>query len=280
MIGSARGWAVALSAIVFGTAPAAAQEFALSASPPRFELSTTPGTTVRDVVELDNVSALPATFTMATADWTLTPAGGVVLSSALQPTSCRPWVAIERHAVVLPGKSKLRYRFEVTPPPATPPSECRFAIVISGADEHVASHDGPSFPVQAQIALIVYVEVGDVKPDISIVGASVATIDGVQTPVLSVHNQGTAHGRLAVQLSGVDAKGKKCDFAASTLPILPGTTQTIALTVDQGDATAAIVDPHRPAPPPKPDPIAFPLHIAGTINDSRKSFKFDGSFSP
>lgn len=136
-----------------------------------------------------------------------------------------------------------------------------------------------SFPVSAQIALIVYVAVGDVKPQLRIVKANVANVDGIQTPVLMVENTGTAHGRLSAFLNGIDAQGKKHEFSPSTLPILPGETRMIALNVDNGgDAVEA--RQQSASNDTKTDVIAFPLKVSGTINDSINSFKFDGTFEP
>lgn len=263
----------------FWSVPALADDFALSISPPRFELTAEPGQTVRGVAELTNAASTATELHFATAEWDLTPDGGVVLSDALKPDSCRPWVAIERRETTLQSKAQFRYRFEVTPPADTPPTECRFAIVVSGAEERVSPGKDVSFPISGQIAIIVYVEVGDVKPDLKIVKADVVTINGVQTPVVMVQNTGTAHGRLSAFLTGTDAKGKKRDFAPSTLPILPGETRMIALNVDKGgDAIEAQATPG--STDTKPDVIAFPLKMSGTMNDTSNSFKFDGVFEP
>lgn len=255
---------------------ARAEEFALSVSPPRFELAAEAGQTVRGVVELSNASALATDLRFSTAEWELNPDGGVRTIDALKPDSCRPWVAIERRDATLQAKSQLRYRFEVTPPPGTAPVECRFAIVVAGRDEKIKS-GGIEFPVSAQIAVLVYVSVGGVKPKLEIVKADVATINGVQTPVLSVHNTGSAHGRLSAFLKSIDAKGVRRELAPSTLPILPGETRTIALNVDNGNDA---VEADKAAPPVKPDPIAFPLRVSGTMNDSVTAFSFQATFEP
>lgn len=267
----------AMAAACHGS-PACAEDFALSVSPPRFELSAEPGQTVRSVVELSNAANVPSTLSFATAEWDLTPDGGVKTSSALAPHSCRPWVAIERLQTTLQPNSRLRYRFEVTPPQNTAPTECRFALLISGGDRRVSPSEGSSFPVAGQIALIVYVKVGDVKPQIRIVKADVADLNGTLTPILMVENSGTAHGRLTAFLHGTDAKGKKREFSASTLPILPGETRMIALNVDQGGDAVATGSGRPPAE--TASPIAYPLKISGTIGDSVSSFKFDGVFEP
>jgi len=180
---------------------------------------------------------------------------------------------------MLQAGAQLRYRFEVTPPPDTAPTECRFAIVISGAEERVSPSENVSFPVQGQIALIVYVAVGDVKPSLQIVNADVVNLNGVQTPVLMVENTGAAHGRLSAFLNGTDAGGTRREFAPSTLPILPGETRMITLNIDDGgDAIEAQVQPH--SGDAEPDTISYPLTVKGTMNDSINSFSFEGVFEP
>lgn len=257
--------------------PVLAGDFALSLAPPRFELSAKPGQTVRAVAELANAADTAADLTFETAEWDLTADGGVVLGNALKPDSCRPWVSIERRQTVLQAKSQLRYRFQVSPPADTPPVECRFAIVISSNEQRLSPADGVAVPVVAQLALIVYVAVGDIKPQLRIVKVDVADIDGAPTPVLMVENTGLAHGRLSAFLSGTDAAGVRREFSPSTLPILPGETRRIVLNVDKGgDAIEARGRPETPGR--EAEPIAYPLTIGGTINDSVSSFQFDGVF--
>ncbi len=269
----------ALGLFLVISVPAFADSFALAVSPPRFELSVDPGETVRAVAELNNRSDVATQLTFATAEWDLTPDGGVTISEALKQDSCRPWVAIERRQTNLQAGAQLRYRFEVAPPLETPPTECRFAIVVSGSEEEVSPGGNVSFPVRGRIALIVYVAVGDVKPALQIIKADVVDLNGVQTPVLMVENTGTAHGRLAAFLNGTDATGQKLEFTPSTLPILPGETRMIALNIDEGgDAVEAQVQPQSGNE--QPYLITYPLEVTGTINDSINSFSFEGVFEP
>jgi hypothetical protein len=265
--------------VLLWSKPTHAEDFALSVSPPRFELSAEPGQTARAVVELSNASELVTQLKFSTAEWELSADGGVILSEALKPGSCRPWVAIERRQTSLKPKGQIRYRFEVTPPADAAPSECRFAIVLSGSEARVSPTENVSFPVSGQIAIIVYVSVGDVKPRLEIVKADVVDIDGKLTPVLMVQNTGTAHGRLSAFLSGTDAAGIKREFSPTTLPILPGETRRIALTIDDGGDA---VETQGASPPPQAStrPIVYPLNMRGTINDSVNSFSFEGVFAP
>src|SRR6202165_3700688 len=109
----------ALGAVLGGLIGAAAhaQGFAAQVSPPRFELAARAGKTVRNVIEVSNRSTTPGRYLIHTADWILSPDFTVNFHDDLQPGSCRPWVAIERPEVVVPGGGTLRYRFEVNVPP-------------------------------------------------------------------------------------------------------------------------------------------------------------------
>ena len=144
---------------LFGVLPCAsahAQGFAAMVSPPRFELNAKPGKTSRSVIEVSNRSSAPAKFLIHTADWTLGADFGVSFHDDLQAGSCRPWVALERPEVVVPGGGTLRYRFEVTVPADAPAGECRFAVMIEGDQPSVARSSGLNVPVTGRIGVIVY----------------------------------------------------------------------------------------------------------------------------
>src|SRR3984893_7971546 len=156
-------------------AAAHAQGFAAQVSPPRFELTARPGKTVRNVIEVSNRSTTPGRYLLHTADWTLSPDLTVNFHDDLQPGSCRPWVAIERPEVVVPGNGILRYRFEVSVPADAPAGECRFAVMIEGADPSIAKSNGVNLPVTGRIGVIVYLNVGDAVPELEFFGPKIAT---------------------------------------------------------------------------------------------------------
>jgi len=241
-----------LAVCALSASAAFAQGFSVVVSPPRFEDSAKPGTTYRNVVQIDNVSAESAHFTARTADWTLMPDGGVQFSDALAPDSCRPWVGIEAAEVTLPANGKRRYRFEVQVPADAPRRECRFALLIEGDPEPMTS--GIAIPVSGRIAVIVYLSIGDAAPRLEITGQRVAKLDGQDVPVLQVRNDGDAHGRLQGFVDGTDAGGKRYAFAPSTLPILPGETRDIPLQ-PQAD------DPKSPPPV-----LTFPVKLQGRLD--------------
>jgi hypothetical protein len=257
--------AIGVCAATLGVAHA--QNFAALASPPRFELATAPGKPIRAVVEITNADARSAVYRIKTADWSIDKDYGVQFAEALQPDSCRPWVAIERREITVSGGGKYRYRFEFSPPANTPARECRFAIMIEGTETSIQTKDGVSFPVSGRLGLIVYVAVGAVAPKLEVVGSSTSNVNGEITPVILIKNSGTAHGRLAGFLSGKDAAGKTLEFTPSSLPILPGETRPIALSVNREDEKQAIM-------------IEYPITIRGNLEWASESTPFEQRFAP
>jgi hypothetical protein len=258
--------ALAFVGLVVSTG-AAADDFAAIASPPRFELTAKAGTPLRQVVEITNAAATSAKYTFRTADWAFDANSGVQFSEALQPGSCRPWVSIERHDITVPSRGKYRFRFEINPPADAPRGECRFALMVEGDEQLAKTPAGVAFPISGRLGVIVYVNIGDAHAKVELVDSSVATVDGVRTPVLKVRNSGDAHARLSGFLSGTDASGKKLEFAPAMLPILPGETRTIALVVDHESDT--------PAPP-----VAFPITIGGKLEWEDQSMPYEHRFEP
>ena len=245
-------------------AVSAAGGFAAVVSPPRFELRSKTGVTVRQVFELTNTAPEPAKFRVHTADFTLGQDYGVTFQEALQPGSCRPWVALERAEVSLPGGGTIRYRFEVQVPADAPAGECRFGILIEGEQPSMAQAGALQLPIQGRIGIIVYVVVGDAKPEIEVFGPSVVTLNGQKVPALRVKNTGNAHTRMSGFLSGKDAKGVRYDYNPSSLPILPGELREVFLMPSTGGTD-------HPT-------LAFPVTVQGTLEWGDGSTKLDERF--
>lgn len=245
---------------------ASAQEFAAVVSPPRLEIRAQPGERIRQVVEITNAGARPATYHLRTADWTLAADGGVTFAEELEDDSCRSWVAIERYQIDVPGGGRYRYRFEVQPPAAAAVGECRFALMVEGEAQAVRTESGLTVPVSGRIGVIVYVAVGPAAADLQIVETSVADVAGGFLPVVTVRNLGNAHGRLDGFLAGTDAAGRKLEFTPSSLPILPGETRTLPLSATAG--SQAVTD------------IAYPVQVAGVMEwGAGKRIEFNQPFS-
>jgi len=245
-------------------APAFAQGFAALVSPPRFELAAQPGKTVRGVIEVSNRSTAASRYLVHTADWTFSADFSVDFHDDLQPGSCRPWVAIERPEIAVPGGATLRYRFEVRVPADAPAGECRFAVMIEGAEPSIARSGGLDMPVTGRIGVIVYLIVGDGAPDLEMLGPRIAELNGRRVPTLRMHNSGSAHGRVTGFLTGTDAKGVSYDFTPSDFPILPHEQRDVFLT----PSTAA--DDHPT--------LAFPVTVKGKLEWGSHSTEIDQRF--
>ena len=256
--------AATLVLAVLAAPQARADGFAALVSPPRFEVASKPGDKLRQVIELTNRSNTPGKYRMHTADFVLGADYGVNFHDELLPDSCRPWVAIERPAVTLPAGGTIHYRFEVQVPAGTPPTECRFAIMIEADEPSVTRAGAVQLPIVGRIAVIVYVTVGDVAPQIEVFGPEVLTLNGQRVPALKVHNTGNAHTRMSGFLTGKDASGKKYDFTPSDLPILPGETRDVVLTPSSSDN-------QNPT-------LAFPVSVQGTMEWGNQSTQLDEHF--
>ncbi|MBV9696499.1 MAG: hypothetical protein JO005_06170 [Gammaproteobacteria bacterium] len=257
------GGAVLVSCLGHVT-PSSAGGFAALVSPPRFELHGHGGTTLRQVFELTNRAALPAKYRVHTADFTLGADFSVAFQDALQPGSCRPWVAIERPEVELPGGASIRYRFEVQVPKDAPAGECRFGILVE-ADEPALTRSGPlELPIVGRIGIIVYLIVGEGKPALEVLGPEVVTLNQQRIPALRVHNSGTAHARMSGFLTGTDARGARYDFNPSDLPVLPGEARDVFLTPSTADNEHPV--------------LAFPVTVRGTLEWANEKTELDERF--
>ncbi len=253
-----------------------AQGFSALVSPPRIEMKIKPGQGARQIIEITQVGNTPGRFRIYTNDWQLDDKGGVKFFDELQAGSCRPWVALERREINVSANNKVRFRFEVSPPADAPVAECRFAIMVEGLDTSKINPGSLSFPVSGRIGVIVYAGMEGTQPELKIVGQSVQAFEpagspnNTRLPVITVRNEGNAHGRLNGLLTGVDASGKTIDFSPNTLPILAGETRQVAL----------LIQPDPNAPKDKPLPvIQYPLSVKGRLEWGGRSQVFDAIFS-
>ena len=166
--------------------------------------------------------------------------------------------------MVVPGAATLRYRFEVTVPADAPPGECRFAVMIEGAEPSISHSKGLDMPVTGRIGVIVYLTVGDGEPVLEVLGPKIATLNGQQLPTLRVHNSGTAHGRMTGFLTGTDAKGISYDFTPSDFPILPHEEREVFLT------PSTATDDHPT--------LNFPVTVKGRLEWGKQRTELNQSF--
>lgn len=249
---------------------ALAEGFAATVSPPRYELRAQPGDIVREVVEISNTDTATANYNIRTADWDLTAYGDVTIHPPeLQPGSCRGWTRIERHNIRMAPQSARKYRFEIHVPEDAPTGECRVALLVEGTGEEtvMAGTSEIRFPVQGRIAIIIYVAVGDARPDLDLLELGMDTVNSRQIPVAVLENRGVAHGRPGGILEGVDAVGNRLEFTVSPSPIMPGQTRRIPIwPAETGRVSAADIVP--------------PLKLTGTIEWEGGKRKIEETVSP
>lgn len=206
-----------------------AAEFALSVSPPRYELKLKPGEQSRQVLEITNSSPQATTFGIKTADWNLEADGSPTFFAELLPGSCRPWVTLERRELTMSGARPYRFRFVINVPADAKPEQCRFAIMLEGQDQVAETKSGLAIPFSARLVVVVYVAIGDAAPNFKVVGSSVRLFNGKNLPALQITNSGAAHGRLGGLLTGTDASGAAFEFTPNAAPVLAGETRYVAL---------------------------------------------------
>lgn len=235
-------------------------DFAVGVAPPHFELRGEPGSVVRDVLLMLNTANEFGDYRVRSADWSMDENGGVTIHGPeLLESSCRPWVRIERHKVSLEPLGTRNYRFEIHIPENAAETECRFALLISQAlDENVGidrerSQNSIRMPIAAQIAVIVYVAVGDAQPELTFLSAGLEDGDKGLLPALHLSNRGRAHGRPFGSLEGVDAAGNRHEFIVTPSPILAGSSGRVPLLYDPSLPTERIV------------PIVPPLELKGDV---------------
>lgn len=238
--------------------------FSVLVSPPRFELSGNPGEVLRDHVEINNPDSRPVSLELRTADWDMDENGATTFHPPeLQPGSCRPWTRIERRTISLPAQTSKRFRFQIEIPEDAPPGECRLALLIQAPEDDavIARANSLSFPVQGRIAVIMYIAIGDARPEVVLEDVALEEHHGRLTPVAVLHNRGIAHARTTGYVDASDSNGKRLEFAVASVPILPGQTRRVLL-------QQAVAEGSRPAE------LAAPLEMSGAIEWGSGEVKF------
>ncbi len=249
---------LAFCAALSGTAQAAGKGFSGGVTPSRFELASNSGGLVRRSLKIYNLSARPQQYQVKTVDWQYSEAGQISFQDSLAADSCREWVRLERHSIsVVPDPQQPRnYRFEIQVPPDAPDQECRLAIMIENLDSNVDARfaDGAiSMPIAGRIAVVVYLQVGEVASELQIGEVVVQESAHANLPAVQVRNQGSAHGRLDADLVAHSSTGDAVRLSIATSPILPGQTRYMALTPEAGKQ------------------LRYPLTIKGRIYSDGKS---------
>jgi len=246
--------------------PALAAPFEIAATPSRFEVSTSAGKRLGQSLEISNLGAEATEVSMRTLDWSLSPEGDVTYFDALQPGSCRPWVTLERRTLKVPARGKASFRFQVDPPADAPRGECRFMVAIEGVEPAYRADiqkGGASLalPVTGRLAVVVYVALNGAEPKITLSQVGMKEAGGKRTPVVTVSNEGDAHGRLDGALQAVDARGTEFEMVPDGSPILPGQKRSLVLNA-RGEGS-------------KPVQPVYPVKVKGVVDWDKGGFKVE-----
>jgi len=264
---------LAALALLCGWRSAAAQaqsSFEVGVSPSRFEVSGKSGDRVGQALTVFNLGSAPTEVALRTLDWTLSEDGNIGYHDELLPSSCRPWVTLERRSLRVPAQGKASFRFQIDLPADAPRGECRFMLAVEGVEPAhralIASGEASlSLPVSGRIAVVVYLAVNGAEPKLEVQQVGMKDIEGKRVPAVTVRNAGDAHGRLEGGLESVDAKGATFDLLPDSSPILPGQTRTLPLS------------PWAQGGKPPPEPV-WPVTSKGQLEWEKGSFKVNAEF--
>lgn len=253
-------WPRLVVAPLLATSPALSMAaFDASVSPPHFELRAKPGDIVRESVTISNGAQTPERLNVKTADWRIDENGRVTFDEGdPKPGSCRPWARIERYEINVPPNGSRSYRFEIHVPKNAPAGECRLALLFAGEPIKTTptGNNQLRIPIVGRIAAVVYVALGDAKPDLRLGSITVRRIENRHIPVVEFINQGNAHGRIYGALEAKDAAGHVVTLIAQQSAILPKSRRALRLTP---------VDYSTGEPKPPAFDLQPPLHVRGKL---------------
>lgn len=261
-----RQFCIVCIALCTGTL-AVAGPFEIAASPSRFEISGKSGARVGQSLDIHNVGKLPTEVALRTLDWAYSADGNISYFDELQPNSCRPWVTLERKAVIVNPNSKRVFRFQVDIPNDAPRGECRFMLAIEGVEpayKALLESGGASLslPVNGRIAIAVYLSISGAESKLALTQIGMRDIKGKRTPTVTVTNTGDSHGRLEGSLDAIDAKGVEFELIPEGTPVMPGQTRILPLVV-KTEANKSAIEP------------TYPMKAKGIFDWEKGSFKVD-----
>ena len=242
--------------------------FSAAASPSRFELEGSAGKVVSRAFEVQHVGKSETEYVIRSADWHLSEENGLEFFDKLQSESCRPWLRLERRKIRMAPGQRRRVRFELHVPAEAQPMECRLAIMVENYEQQavpLVPNSPIRLPLSGRLGIIVYLAVGDVRPQLELLGLETAEEAGRKLPMLRIRNTGSAHGRLDGAVLGTDAGGTDYRFPVSTLPIMPGQERRLPLYPQTGNVNNAR----------KPPPLKWPVSLQGQLQWDLGNFKIE-----
>lgn len=207
--------------------------FTLGISPVRWEAAGKPGKTLRNVITVTGGARAIQRVRLKVGDWMLTNEGTPVFAGAgSMPHSAASWIRFRpREFDVYPRQKKL-VRVSIKIPEGTPPGTYLAALFFEPpATTEGAKPGAANIFIRGRIAFLIYVTVGNARPDGKILDVAWREMTKGKGPVvaLKIRNDGDAHLRTNGTFSARSPSGKRYEGVLPALPILPGQTRWIPL---------------------------------------------------
>ncbi|MCX7973932.1 MAG: hypothetical protein N3B16_05460 [Candidatus Aminicenantes bacterium] len=192
-------------------------------TPIRVELKASPGSQITDIFQVRNNSSQPVRIKVYVENWQMR-TDGTPLFIGQQPTSysCREWIKVNPTDFRLrPGEIRT-VRFTVYVPLEAEPAGYHAAVSFENVTETEPELKQSRVGFIGKIAAAVYVVVGKVEPQGSIVDIIFETSNNSQFIKLIINNQGKTHFRLKGEIELRASDGKKINtFQIPDEPVLP-----------------------------------------------------------
>jgi len=202
-------------------------------SPARMEIQANPGKTVRAVVKLRTRGRATQKVEVTKGFFGLTDDCTPVFDPPKDaPQSAAAWISLSNTSFSInPNQEKL-LRLEISVPAQAQTGGYRAAIFFTPPQPDTKTKkQGATLFLQGRLALLIYVTVGEAKPDGEIKAWEWRRLQPGKPDKIAfqVTNRGTAHLRLAGVAQVSDNQGKKYEAMVAGLPVLPGRTAWIPL---------------------------------------------------
>ncbi|TDC73607.1 DUF916 domain-containing protein, partial [Actinomadura sp. 7K507] len=191
----------------FGDVTVTSIEFSVNGSDaaaarPAFAIEAPPGETVKDAVQITNLTGEPLDFRLYGADAYNTPRdAGFALRAANEPSKdVGAWITLKRGTLKVPARKAVKVPFTLEiPPNATPGEHIGGIVALNTAIESVQESGGARVGVRRAVAARVYLRVaGPLTPSLRIGGPDTARTE----PLVPYVNQSRGTIRYTVVNSG------------------------------------------------------------------------------
>jgi len=220
-----------VTAFSLGLPSGGSAAFELGISPVRWEASGNPGDTLRIAVALASGARTVQAVQVRVGDWTLTEDGAPLFAQAGElPNSAAAWLRLQPEEMSIRPRQRKIVRVSLKIPEGTPQGSYVAALFFSQPQEEAEGREAAaSMFIRGQLAFLIYVTVGDAKPDGEILECAWRELASGKSlsPAVKIRNRGDAHLRVNGVASARAPSGKTFEAALPGVPILPGQTRWV-----------------------------------------------------